>query len=62
MGHEFLRGCHSKPPTLADNLFKEENENVLIERLHCLYPRRQKTQSPLGAGMNGGKITHANYI
>jgi len=27
-----------------------------------LYPRRQKTQSPLGAGMNGGKITHANYI
>jgi len=25
---------------------------------NSLYPRRQKTQSPLGAGMNGGKITH----
>lgn len=36
-------------------------ENLLVHHLH-LYPRRQKTQYPLGAGMNGGKITHTHTL
>jgi hypothetical protein len=35
---------------------------LIISETSSLYPRRQKTLSPLGAGMNGGKITYTHYI